>query len=179
MSDMKRYSTIMVFLHWLLAIVILAAIFMGAVVLDEMDSEHPQKILLLKLHIVVGAGILAFTLLRLLLRFTTPQPAPLAGAKKWMDKLSTTVHYLLYLLTIFTVLAGVALAISADLPAVLLDHVGILPADYKKYIAHEVHEVFANLLLLTIILHAAAALYHQFILKDGLLSRMSLSKDRK
>lgn len=179
MSDMKRYSTMMVFLHWLLAIVILAAIFMGAVVLDEMDSEHPQKILLLKLHIVVGAGILAFTLLRLVLRFTTPQPAPLAGSKQWMNKLSTTVHYLLYLLTILTVLAGVTLAISADLPAVLLNQAGVLPKDYEDFIAHEAHEVFAKLLFITIALHAAAALYHQFILKDGLLSRMSLSKERK
>lgn len=179
MSDMKRYSTMMVFLHWLLAIVILAAIFLGAVVLDEMDSEHPQKILLLKTHILIGAGILLLSLLRLLLRFTTPQPAPLSGSKPWMDKSSTAVHYLLYLLTIFTVLSGVTLAVTADLPAVLLDHVGVLPTDYEDFIAHEAHEVFAKLLFLTIALHAAAALYHQFILKDGLLSRMSLSKERK
>lgn len=179
MSEMKRYSTMMVSLHWLLAIVIVAAIFMGGVVLDEMGSEHPQKILLLKSHILTGAAILLLTLLRLVLRFSTPQPVPQASSKQWMDRMGTAVHYLLYLLTVLTVLAGVVLAVSADLPAVLFDQVGVLPGDYKKYMAYEVHEVFANLLLLTIVLHAAAALYHHFILKDGLLSRMSLRKERK
>lgn len=177
MSEIKRYSTTMVVLHWVLAIFILGAIFMGAVVLDEMDSDHPQKILLLKLHIIVGIGIMLFTLLRLIVRVRTPQPVPLASNNKWMDRLATAMHYLLYLLTILTVLAGLALAISANLPAVLLSHIGELPKDYDDYLAHEVHGIFANLLLYTIVLHAAAALYHQYILKDGLLSRMSLRKD--
>jgi cytochrome b561 len=177
MPELKRYNTAMVILHWLLAIFISGAIFMGAVVLDDMDSAHPQKILLLKLHIVVGAGILLFTLLRLILRFTTPQPAALVGNNSLVDRLATGMHYLLYLLTIATALAGLALAISADLPAVLLNFTGELPKDYEDFIAHEVHGIFANLLLITILLHSAAALYHQFILKDGLLSRMSLRKD--
>lgn len=177
MTTIKRYSKTMVFLHWLLAIFILGAIFVGAVVLDEMDSDHPQKILLLKTHILVGAGILLLTLLRLILRFSTTQPEPLASSNRMMDKLATSVHYLLYLLTVLTVLSGVTLAIAAELPAVLLNHLGELPKDYEDFLAHEAHDIFANLLLLTIALHAAAALYHQFILKDGLMSRMSLRKE--
>lgn len=178
MSALKRYNAIMVILHWVLALFILGAIFIGAVALDEMESGDPQKILLLKVHIIVGAGILLFTLLRLLVRFTTSQPAPLAGGSRLLNKLSTGVHHLLYLLTIFTVLSGVTLAISAGLPAVLLDHAGALPENYHEFAAHEAHEVFANLLLLAILLHVAAALYHQFVLKDKLLSRMSLRKEK-
>jgi len=177
MSEMKRYSTMMVLLHWLLAIFILGAIFMGAFVLDEMESDHPQKILLLKTHIIVGAGIFLLTVFRLYVRYTTPQPAPVASDNPVMDKVAKGMHYLLYLLTILTVLAGVTLAVSADLPAVLLNHVGDLPKDYEDFLAHEAHDMFATLLLFTILLHAAAAMYHQFILKDGLLSRMSLHKD--
>lgn len=177
MSDIKRYSTTLVILHWTLAIFILGAIFMGAFVLDEMASDHPQKILFLKLHIIVGIGILLFTLLRLYVRYRTPQPAPVSSDNKLMDKTAKGIHLLLYLLTILTVLAGITLAISADLPNVLLNHEGVLPKDFEDFLAHEVHDIFANLLLYTIGLHAVAALYHQFILKDGLLSRMSLRKD--
>ncbi len=177
MSDIKRYNTTMVVLHWLLAIFIFGAIFMGAFVLDEMDSSNPQKVLLLKLHIIVGVVILLLTLWRLYVRLTTPQPAPVASINKLMDVVATGVHYLLYLLTILTVLAGITLAVSADLPAVLLNHAAELPKDYEDFLAHEVHEVFANLLLLTILLHTAASLFHQFILKDGLMSRMTLRKD--
>lgn len=94
-----------------------------------------------------------------------------------MDKLAKGIHLLLYLLTILTVLAGLTLAFSADLPNFLLNHAGDLPKDYEDFLAHEVHDIFANLLLYTIGLHIVAALYHQFILKDGLLWRMSLRKD--
>lgn len=177
MSEMKRYNTMMVLLHWVLAIFILGAIFMGAMVLDEMENDHPQKILLLKTHMLVGAGILLLTMFRLYVRYTTAQPAPVVSGKPVMDKIAKGLHHLLYLLTILTVLAGITLAVSADLPAVLLNNVGELPKDYEDYLAHEAHGIFANLLFFTILLHAAAALYHQFILKDGLLSRMSLHKD--
>lgn len=176
MSEMKRYSTLMVFLHWTLAILILGAVFMGAIVLDEMASDHPQKMLLLKTHIIVGVGILLFTLLRLYVRFATQQPAPLVSRNRLQDKISIGVHHLLYLLTILTVLSGVTLAISANLGEVLFSHVGSLPQDFEDFVAHEVHDVFAMLLLATIALHFAAALYHQFILKDGLLARMSFRK---
>ncbi len=177
MSELKRYSTTMVLLHWLLAIFILGAIFMGAVVLDGMESTHPRKILLLQLHMAVGMGILLFTVLRLLLRLRTAQPSPLKTQNKWMDRAATGVHYLLYLLTILTALAGFTLALSARLNEVVFQHIGTLPKDFEDFLAHEMHGIFANLLLLTILLHVAAALYHQFILKDGLFSRMSLRKD--
>jgi cytochrome b561 len=177
MSEIKRYSTMLVLLHWVLAIFILGAIFMGAVVLDEMESTHPQKIFLLQTHILVGMSILLLTFFRLYVRYTTPQPAPLASDKPVMDKIAKGIHHLLYLLTILTALAGVYLAISANLPAVLLNHIGELPKDYEDFIAHEAHGLFADLLFFTILLHAAAALYHQFILKDGLLLRMTLHKD--
>ena len=178
MPEIKRYNSAMVLLHWVLAIFILGAIFMGAFVLDEMRSDHPQKIILLKLHIIIGIGILLFTLLRLIVRFSTPQPASVKSNNKWLDMLATGMHYLLYLLTILTALAGVTLAVSADLPAVLLSHIGALPKDYDNYLAHDAHGIFADLLFITILLHAAAALYHQFILKDGLISRMSLFKEK-
>ena len=177
MFELKRYSSTLVILHWMLATFILAAIFMGAFVLDEMSNDHPQKILLLQLHVIVGIGILVFTLLRLYVRFATPQPAPVASDNKLVEKVSKGLHHLLYLLTILTVLAGIALAISANLPAVLFSHAGALPADFEGFVAHEVHDIFAMLLLFSIGLHVAAAVYHQFILKDGLLSRMSLRKD--
>jgi cytochrome b561 len=178
MSDTKRYSTTMVILHWALALAILGAIFMGSIVLDDMESDHPQKILLLKLHILIGLSILAFTLFRLVIRFTSQLPAPLPESNPLLEQLGKVVHYVLYLFTILTTLSGIYLAISAELPAVLLNNIGVLPKDYEDFIAHEAHDIFANLLLLTIALHVAAAIYHQFILKDGLISRMSFRKEK-
>jgi cytochrome b561 len=41
---------------------------------------------------------------------------------------------------------------------------------------HEVHELFAGLMLLLFVLHVAAALKHQFIDRDGTMRRMLTSK---
>lgn len=177
MSEVKRYTTTMVILHWVLAVFIFGAIFMGAFILDEMENVHPQKMLLLTLHILVGVAILSFTVFRLILRFTSPIPVAIPGKNPWLNKLATLVHYLLYLLTTMTALAGIILAVKADLPTIVFGHIGTLPKDYEEFLTHEAHSIFANLLLLTILLHIAAALYHQFILKDGLLSRLSFRKD--
>lgn len=179
MSELKRYSTTMIILHWILAIFILGAVFMGAFVLDEMESTNPQKISLLLTHMIVGVGILFLTLVRLIVRIKTPLPAPVEGKNKWMNKLATGLHHLLYLLTITTALAGMTLALSAKLNEIVFQHIGTLPVDFEDFIAHEIHGIFAQLLLLTILLHVAAALYHQFILKDGLMSRMSLRPESK
>lgn len=178
MSEIKRYNSTMVLLHWLLAIFILGAIFIGAFVLDGMRSDHPQKIILLELHMIVGIGILLFTILRLIIRYRTVRPTPLKTNNRWLDALASGVHYLLYLLTILTALAGFTLALSAELNVIVFQHIGTLPKDFEDFIAHEIHGIFANLLLYTILLHTAAALYHQFILKDGLISRMSLFKEK-
>jgi len=177
MSALKRYNSSMVVLHWLLAVFILGALFLGAVVLDEMKNTEPQKMLLLQLHMAGGMLILLLTLLRLVLHLRTPLPAPAAAPQPWMGTLATAVHYLLYLLTVVTALAGLTLALSAKLNEIVFQHIGSLPEDFEGYTAHEVHGVFADLLLATIVLHVLAALYHQFVLKDGLLSRMSLRRE--
>jgi cytochrome b561 len=178
MSEMKRYSTMMVLLHWVLAIFILGAIFVGAFILDEMESTNPQKITLLQIHMFVGVSILLLTVFRLIVRMRTQQPLPASSHNKLIDMIAKGMHHLLYLLTLLTALAGVALAYSADLSAIVFKHTGALPKDFEDYSAHEIHGIFAQLLLLTIALHVAAALYHQFILKDGLLSRMTFHKDK-
>ena len=57
MSEIKRYSSTMILLHWVLAIFILGTIFVGAFILDEMESTNPQKITLLQMHMLVGVSI--------------------------------------------------------------------------------------------------------------------------
>lgn len=175
---MQRYNFAMVVLHWILAILIIGALFMGLVVLDEMDGGHPQKILLLKLHVVTGVGILLLTLLRLALRLYTQQPETAPNLGVIQQRLSHGVHQLLYFLTLATALSGIWLAYMADLPAILFGQAGGLPHDFDDFLAHEAHEIFSDLLLLTIAVHTAAALYHHFILQDGLLSRMSLRQKK-
>jgi cytochrome b561 len=173
--EVKRYHPALIALHWLLAAAILLAIGFGALVLDGMANDNVHKPGLLRMHLVLGALILIFTLLRLVVRVRTPRPAPLATGKLLADKLGVGLQHLMYALTIFAALAGLALAYSANLFAILYQHAGNLPENFNGFAAHEAHGLLAYSLLGAIVLHTAGALQQHFILKNGILSRMSFS----
>jgi cytochrome b561 len=173
-AEVKRYHSVLIFLHWLLAFAILLAIYYGGVVLGGLENTDAHKPDVLRAHMVIGVLILLFTLVRLAVRVTSAKPAPLVTGKPVMDKVATGIHHLLYTLTALVVVAGLALAASADLFRVLFAHAGKLPADFDTFAAHGVHAALAYTLLGVVALHVAGALQHQFILKDGIFARMSL-----
>lgn len=174
--EVKRYHPALIGLHWLLAIAILLAIVFGSFVLDGMANDNIHKPGLLRMHVTLGILILIFTVVRLIVRARTAKPAPLVTGKPLMDKLAVGIHHLLYALTVLVTLAGLKLAFSADLFGVLYQQVGNLPKDFDDYAAHEIHGLMAYALLGVVAVHIAGALQHQFILKDGIFSRMSLRR---
>lgn len=177
MSAIKRYAPSLVALHWLLAVAIFGAFVMGAFVLDDMKNDVPEKVLLLKLHIVGGLSILVLTILRLIVRLKTGKPEPVVTDNPKMDKVGTGVQHLLYALTFVAALSGMALSIKADLMAILFKNAGALPADFEGFAAHGVHGAMAFTLIGFTLVHVAGALKHQFILKNNMLARMALGKD--
>ena len=177
-SEITRYHPALIVLHWLLALAIVLAFIFGSIVLDPMANDNVHKPGLLRMHVTLGILILVFTFVRLAVRIRSAKPAPLVTGKPLMDKVAVAIHHLLYTLTILTALGGVALAYSADLFGVLYQHSGNLPKDFDDFTWHEIHGWLAFALLGAAALHAAAALQHQFILKDGILSRMSLRGKR-
>lgn len=173
-AQVNRYHPALIVLHWLLAVTILMVMYYGAIVLGGMENKDPGMPTAIIVHGAFGVAILVFTLVRLGVRAGTAKPPHLKSGKPAMDKLAIGVQHLLYTLTVLTVLAGLGLAYSTHLYAVLFQHHGSLPKDFDDFTAHTVHSLFAYSLLGLIGLHLAGALQHQFVLKDGILSRMSL-----
>ena len=173
-AEVTRYHPALIALHWLLALAIVLAFVFGSIVLDPMANDNIHKPGLLRMHVTLGILILAFTFVRLAVRARSAKPAPLVTGKPLMDKLAVGIHHLLYTLTVLAALGGLALAYSADLFGVLYHHAGSLPKDFDDFTAHEIHGLLAFALLGVAGLHVAGALQHQFILKDGILARMSL-----
>jgi cytochrome b561 len=176
--EVTRYHPALIALHWLLAIAILLAIFFGGFVLDGMENSDAHKIGMLKAHVLVGVLILLFTVVRMAVRANTAKPAHLVSGKPLMDKLAVGIHHLLYTLTVLVALAGIALAVATGLLRVLFLQTGSLPQDFDDFAAHGIHGALAYALLGVIALHIAGALQHQFILRDGIMSRMSLRKNK-
>src|SRR5260221_7928992 len=91
------------------------------------------------------------------------------------DRLAPITHYGFYVLVPLMVGTGYATGILAGLPAIVFGRSGApLPKSFMVYPTFVAHGVLAALLAGLIALHILAALYHQFVRKDGLFARMAL-----
>jgi len=130
-----------------------------------------------------GAACFAFcsassvAILRLAWRLIAGEPDPAAGLAPWERQVSRVVHWLLYLLLLVGPILGWINASWRGFPVIVF---GLF--ELPKLVATrapgfrwtgDVHGILANYLMLALVgLHVAAALYHYFIRRDGVLQRM-------
>ena len=174
---MNKYHPFLVALHWILAIMVAGGLFMGGNVLSEIPNSDPEKLFALRMHMSMGIIILVLMLIRLVVRFKTAKPAHADIGNALLNKLGVAAHYLLYALVILMAASGIGISILAGLPDIVFGGSGAaLPASFDDLPPRAVHGILAIVLLLTIVAHVLAALYHQFIRKDGLFGRMWFGK---
>lgn len=170
-----RYHPLHVALHWVMFLLVVMMLGIGKTVLPGIPVDNPQKPFMLQMHAVTGFFITVLLVARLILRFTTKRPAPADAGHPFLNFAARAVHVLLYLLLIGMAVSGSGLFQRANLPDVF-NGAAPYPADFFVYPMRIGHGLTSTLLLLLILLHAGAALYHQFRLKDNLLSRMWFGK---
>jgi cytochrome b561 len=171
-----RYATALIVLHWLLAALILLALLMGSLSLAGMPNTSPDKVGALRGHMIVGTLIGLLMLVRLVVRWRLPRPAPARTGRPALDLLSRAVHVALYLLVFAMAGSGVAMALAAGLPEIVFGGAGALPERFDHLLPRAVHGVVALALMGLVGLHVAGALYHQFVRRDRLLARMGIGK---
>ena len=174
---MKRYHPALASLHWLLAVLIIVALLMGSNILSQIPNDNPEKLFALKIHMISGFIILVLMIVRLIVRKATDKPAPVDTGNVAQNKAGVIAHYLLYIFVFGMIGSGIATALIAGLPDIVFNNSGVaLPTDFNDILPRVFHGVIAKLLFLMIFLHVLASLYHQFVRKDSLLSRMWFGK---
>jgi cytochrome b561 len=162
-----KHDRRLVTLHWLLAALTIAMLMIGFLWLRPMPSSDPRKIEILAVHIFGGLLILAILLVRLTLRSARSETHR-------RGRVAAAAHYALYVLPALLVATGAATAFRARLPVILWSgHGADLPARFTVFPTFIAHVLFAELLTLLIAVHVAAALFHQFVLKDRTFSLMT------
>jgi cytochrome b561 len=172
MPEVSRYHPLLVIIHWFLALLIIAALALGALVMVKIPNTDPMKLEALRSHMAGGVIILVLTLVRLFVRARTRHPAAAPTGNPLLDRLAWTSHRLFYVAVLGMALSGIVMALQTGLPAIVFAGHGTLPADFWVYPIRTVHYLFSRLLMALIALHLAGVLYHSLILKDGLLRRM-------
>ena len=169
----ERYHPALVILHWTLALLLMLALVMGTLVLAETPNDAGDKIDSLRGHMILGTVIGALMLVRLIVRWRTRRPPAASTGNAAIDRLGTLVHAGLYLLVFLMAASGLATALWAGLPQIVFGNgTAALPESFFIYPPRHVHGWVAKALLLVIGFHLIGALFHQFRLKDRLLSRM-------
>jgi len=186
MNSKKRFRSLWVFLHWLMAAMVFITFGIGLSSLGKTSPAEGKTIPLL-IHIVLGIGILLIVTGRYLLRILVFKPAMRLSAapgvlqKKvpFLDQLSVYVHPLLYFFSALMAVLGLAIAWPAELFSILFTQGRVkLPADFFIYPARAWHGTVSLLLLILIAQHVLAAVFHQFIKGENFIGRMWFVKSR-
>lgn len=171
----NRYHPALVTVHWLMALLVIMMLGIGKFTMPGISPEDPQKPMVLQSHTYIGGAIAVLLIVRLVLRFTTKRPAPADAGNAFLNFVAKAVHFLLYFILVGMAVSGLGLFQLANLPAVF-NGSAPYPSNFFDYLPRGGHGLFSWLLLGLVALHFGAAMFHQFIKKDNLLSRMWFGK---
>lgn len=174
-SSASAYGATAIGLHWIIALLIFAAFGLG-LYMTSIPGLSMLKLKLFSWHKWIGVTVFAFAALRVLWRATHRAPAPAAGTSAWQAKAAHAAHVLLYVLIVVVPVTGYLYSSASGVPVVYLG-IWQLPAlleknDELKEILKLAHIWLNYLMAVIVVVHAAAALKHQFIERDGTLARM-------
>ncbi|UNU72762.1 cytochrome b [Moraxella nasovis] len=158
----QKYHIIARVFHWVGALLILVAYLLA----DDYVG----------LHKAVGASFLLWTLLRIIGRLVTATPKPVP-APAWQTALAHLTHLGLYVLMLAQPISGILMSMyggrAVDVFGIVQIPVMVSPDRAMAKLMNEWHtDIIFPAMLALIVAHIAAALYHQFIVKDNLIARM-------
>ena len=173
-QKVTHYGAISQAFHWATAILVLVAFIYG----PEGSEQHVYAAGAdadRQLHETLGSTVLVLSAARILWRLAAVRPDPPAVAR-WMGSASRIVQVVLYVLLFAVPLTAIAGAWLEGHPLTLLGGIRIAPLiaaseSTGEWLA-ETHGLLGDAILWVAGLHAAAALFHHYVLKDGVLLSM-------
>lgn len=181
----RRYTTVAIALHWLIAVAILALIASGEWMSDAIRDPASKAFAfrVFQWHKSLGLIVLVLSFARLAWRLSHAPPALPASMGQFPRLAAGATHWLFYGLMIAMPLVGWAMVSASPLGLKTMifglfewPHLPILPTLADKAAAEStlksVHAIGGKIFLALIALHVAAALKHQFVDRDDVLSRM-------
>lgn len=163
--------------HWLLFLMLSFSIVAGNFLASMPNG--PEKFQAAGMHKSFGAIILMLILLRFFWRLINEVPKDPDGSPEIQNLMAHIMHWVLYLLMFLQPISGIMMSQAAGFP---VSFFGIF--EFPVFLSKDqaVAEFFRGmhgtvwlLLVLAVVGHAGAALYHHFIMKDDILKRMSFS----
>jgi cytochrome b561 len=161
-------------LHWVTLLLLIGS-FSIALSMESLPLS-PRKLQLFAWHKWIGVTVFLVVILRLGWRLANPVPRQPDSVAPWQRRLAGLSHAALYGLLFVMPITGWIMSAALNLPVVYLGII-LIPSPFGVDRAlgeamKAVHLALALVLLVLVIIHALAALYHHFILGDDVMRRM-------
>lgn len=160
----QKWSILVRIFHWLGAFILITAYFTAEVLHN------------IGLHKAIGVSFLLWTVARLLNRTISKSPQKIA-MPKWQIGIAHFTHTALYLAMLAMPITGIMMSMFAGRETNVfgLFSIPVLVTEDLEMagLMNDLHtDAWWTILLILVVLHIGAALYHQFIQKDRSISRM-------
>jgi cytochrome b561 len=173
MTTQLQYGPLAKTFHWLMVALLAVQYPIGWLMPDIHRGMTPGAGM--TFHVSIGIAVLALTALRLLWRLTNPV-VPESSLPAWQRSSSEVLHWLLYALVLATTITGWLFASFRgwSVSFFYLVRLPMLASDNAAAgrTIDGLHQAMEWALLVTIGVHVAAALAHQFIYRDRVMQRM-------
>ncbi len=168
-----RYNAVTRWIHWLIAILVVANFILGPEDLDE--SENLVSDWSAQLHETLGLVVFGLSVFRMVwMLFAQPRlHIPMSTLMSMNAKTLQATLYLWLLAVPLTAVSGMWL--NGDALNLLGNTTIMTPFATIKHssaLLLDLHVIFADLLMWLAGVHAGAALFHHYILKDTVLKSM-------
>ena len=171
----SRYSATAKLMHWFVAVAVIFLLVSGPT-MKRLVPEGPVRDGLYNLHEAVGALVLLVMVARLARRLLLGVPAPEATLSTFDRRASLGAQFSLYLLLFLVPVLGWAGTNAYDDPVSvfgLIDFPTILGKDTPLSERIFLWHLYGGIVFAAVAaLHAAGALYHGLVKRDGVLARM-------
>lgn len=170
----ERYGVVSRLLHWGMALLVIWQVLK---LFDRInDGQHWVGEVLVPWHISIGVLIGVLVIVRIAWALRNNDNRPPAPPPPTLGMLARAGHIALYVCLVLMPLTGIAIMVgngygleAFGIQLVSRSDTGI---PWMATIGGAIHSPLAWLLVLLVIGHAGAALWHGFVRKDGVLQRM-------
>jgi cytochrome b561 len=166
---MNAYDKTTIHFHWTTAGLIVALWVIGQTV--DWFPRGPARGVAWSTHFTLGAILIAVYVGRIVWRTTSGRRLPGVGSPA-LVKLASAGHGVLYLGIGLVIALGIANLFAHGSGFWGLFHFPKIADESLRHNIARAHGWGANLLLMLAAAHAAVALFHQYVRRDGVLTRM-------
>ena len=173
-NELNQFTASAKAFHWATLLLLLASFGIGLTMVDL--PLGPRKLQVYSWHKWVGVTIFLVTLLRLGWRWANPAPPLPASMPGWQRVGARLSHAGLYSLLLIMPISGWVMSSALGIPTVYFGLVPlpdlVSPDRALGEALIQLHHMLGLTLAILIGVHAGAAVYHHFILKDDIVRRM-------